>query len=246
MTLPEPRGGRSGTSQDYAYRRLRHALMVGAIAPGRAVTIRGLAEALHVSPTPIREALRRLSAEHALLVLDNRRIIVSKMEAPRFLALIDLRCAIERHAARQALPYVSDVLIENLTRIDASVNHAIAERNHENHVLLNQDFHLTLHSANPDQVATPMIESLWLQIGPFLRIAAAYVEEYYSVDRHIEILDALRDRDAIALEAAIEADIRDGVGGLDRAALERILGGQAIPPHHPRGSRPDHASLLRI
>jgi hypothetical protein len=64
------------TTQEYAYLRLRNAVMVGALPPGTGLTFRGLAEQLSLSPTPIREALRRLSSENAIKVLGNRRLRV--------------------------------------------------------------------------------------------------------------------------------------------------------------------------
>ena len=70
----------------------------------------------------------------------------------------------------------------------------------------------------------PMMESLWLQLGPFQRVAARHVADHYTVDRHKEIVAALRRRDPIALTMAIESDIRDGVGRLGREALKKILG----------------------
>lgn len=224
LRLPEPPQQAHATSQEYAYNRLRHSLMIGAIPPGRAVTIRGLADALGLSPTPVREALRRLSSENALAVLENRRIMVPTMNSRRFEELIALRCTIECHAAERAIPYVNEVLVDDLVRIDGRMDAALREGDPEALILLNQRFHAALYSANPDQVAMPMIESLWLQLGPFHRVAVRYVGEHYPVDRHKEIIGALRARDPIALSMGIEADIRDGVGRLGREALRKILG----------------------
>lgn len=223
MKLPElPRQPRM-TSQQYAYARLRHSLMIGAIEPGRAITIRGLSEALDLSPTPVREALRRLSSEHAVTVLENRRIMVPEMHSRRFEELVALRCTLECHAGERAIPYISDALIEDLDRIDARINQALADRDHEMQIMLNQRFHAGIYSANPEQLVMPMVESLWLQLGPFQRVAAQYVADDYLIDRHQEILDALRKRDPIALAMAIEADVRDGVGRLGREAIRKIL-----------------------
>ncbi len=224
LSLPEVPRPNDVTSQEYAYRRLRHALMIGAIAPGRALTIRGLAEAVGVSPTPVREALRRLSSENALHVLENRRIVVPEMTTQRFEELIAMRCCIEAHAAERALPYMSDVKIDELEMLDARIDSAFEANDLEASTTLNHRFHKEIHATNPTPVALPMIESLWLQLGPFLRVAAGYAQEYYTVDRHKEILTALRKRDAIALAIAMESDIRDGVGRLGRTALRRILG----------------------
>ncbi len=224
LSLPEVPRPNDVTSQEYAYRRLRHALMIGAISPGRALTIRGLAETVGVSPTPVREALRRLSSENALKVLENRRIIVPEMTTQRFEELIAMRCCVEAHAAERALPYMSDMKINELEMIDARIDSAFDAGDLEASTSLNRRFHTELHATNPVPVALPMIESLWLQLGPFLRVAAGYAQEYYTIDRHKEIIAALRKRDSIALAIAIESDIRDGVGRLGRTALRKILG----------------------
>src|SRR5579875_144053 len=75
------------TVQEYVFRRLRHAIMTGWLPPGLAVTIRGLAASLQVSAMPVREAMRRLVAERALDLLDNRRARVPGMTPDRFVAL---------------------------------------------------------------------------------------------------------------------------------------------------------------
>lgn len=224
LRLPELPQQMNATSQEYAYNRLRHSLVIGAIAPGRAITIRGLAAALGLSPTPVREALRRLSSENALAVLENRRIMVPEMNSRRFEELIALRSTIECHAAERAIPYITEILVDDLARIDARMDDALQYGDSEALVLLNQRFHSGIYTANPNPVAMPMIESLWLQLGPFQRVAVQHVGEYYPVDRHKEILGALRARDPIAVSMAIEADIRDGVGRLGREALRKILG----------------------
>ena len=82
-------------------------------------------------------------------------------------------------------------------------------------VLLNQQFHSGLYLANPGQLVMPMIESLWLQLGPILRIAARRQREIYMIDHHKDILVALRANDGDRLATAIEADIRDGIARLD-------------------------------
>ncbi|MDR6755609.1 DNA-binding GntR family transcriptional regulator [Mycoplana sp. BE70] len=212
------------TTHEYAHRRLRQAIMVGSIRPGEALTIRGIAEAMESSPTPVREALRRLSSEGALKVLDNRRIMVPKMTADRFGELIALRTVLEQHAARRAVVHITEKQIDRLVEIDKAQDEAIARKDSATALLLlNQEFHRTLYTANPDQIIMPMVESVWLQLGPFLGIAMEYVEQLYFVDRHQEAIAALRKRDGDAVAAAIGADIREGIGGFERAAIENLL-----------------------
>lgn len=212
------------TTHEYAHRRLRQAIMVGSIRPGEALTIRGIAEAMESSPTPVREALRRLSSEGALKVLDNRRIMVPRMTADRFGELIALRTVLEQHAARRAVDHITEKQIDRLVEIDKAQDEAIARKDSATTLLLlNQEFHRTLYTANPDQIIMPMVESVWLQLGPFLGIAMEYVEQLYFVDRHQEAIAALRKRDEDAVAAAIGADIREGIGGFERGAIENLL-----------------------
>ncbi|MBK5568724.1 GntR family transcriptional regulator [Ensifer sp. SSB1] len=211
------------TTHDYAFHRLRQAIMVGAFRPGTSVTIRGLAEALESSPTPVREALRQLTSIGALQFLENRRIVVPHITPARFEELISLRIALESHAARRAVAHLSERQIEKITAIDDSIEMEIRGGDKVAALIANQAFHRMIYTANPDPVAMPLIESVWLQLGPILGIAMEHVTELYVVDRHREAIEALRRRDEQAVADAIAADIREGIGGFDQQAVARLL-----------------------
>ncbi|GGO88060.1 GntR family transcriptional regulator [Marinobacterium nitratireducens] len=212
------------TVNQRVYRSLRNALMCGAIAPGRALTIRELAGLLDVSPMPVREALRQLAAENALEILGNRRVQVPRMSAMKFRELYEARIALESHAAERALPYIDQARIDELRRIDAEIDAAYFEGDHDRVSICNQRFHRCLYEANPHQVTVPLIESLWLQLGPFMRLATSQLDEHYQVDRHNEALDAIRSQDAFALRRAIAADIRDGNAFVvDSGLLDEVM-----------------------
>lgn len=225
---------RASTVHETAYAKLHTAIMVGDIGPGEALTIRGLAENLGISPTPVREALRRLSSQNALQVLENRRIVVPPMTAERFRELVKLRTALEVHAAGRALAFVTLNLVDQISIVDRQMDEAIEQGENVRLILLNQKFHRMIYCANHEQLAMPMIESVWLQLGPFMRVALKHLQRFYPVDRHKEIIAALKKMNAKDLEAAITADISDSVGQLDSTALEVILNtGTATPEHSP-------------
>jgi DNA-binding GntR family transcriptional regulator len=171
----------------------------------------------------LRHALRQLSTEKALLTLENRRIKVPEMTATRFEELINIRCTLEVYAAKRAMPYINKISIDDLERLDREINQAVQDNDWPLSVLLNQQFHSSLYLSNPEQIAMPMIESVWLQLGPFMRIAGRFQKDLYLVDRHREALEALHRNDESALGAAIEADIRDAVGGLRPEIIGKII-----------------------
>ena len=66
----------------------------------------------------------------------------------------------------------------------------------------------------------PLIETLWLQFGPFMRLVernGLYMTTL--VDQHERAIAAIRRGDGRDLRAAIEADIRDGMSIIGRSAL---------------------------
>jgi len=210
-----PARRRSGeTVQEFAFRRLRHAIMTGRFSPGLAVTIRGLAALLGVSAMPVREAMRRLVAERALDLLDNRRVRVPEMTAPRYEALIAARILLECEAARQALPYVRAAELAELRRLDAACQEVFERGDVERTIEANFVFHRFLYGLAPSDALTPLIESIWLQIGPFMRAGLRGATVYNRADRHGEAMAAIERRDAGAVARAIEADVRDGIGHL--------------------------------
>lgn len=207
------------TAQEWVYRALRFAIMSGQLQPSQALTIRQIAGILKVSAMPVREALKRLTAEGALTIKANRRIIVPTLVPARLAELIELRVALETFAAIRALPYVEEARIEQLKILNDHQNEAFEKRDFQGIILGNQIFHRTLYTAHPHAVTMPMIEQLWLQIGPLHRLSVAKLPEHYTHDRHCDIIDALHNKNPLGLKSAVEADIRESIGFLTESDL---------------------------
>ncbi len=226
---PSPLGPAAGTEEDgpidgplhdRVYRLLRHALVTGRIVPGHAVTLRGLAQSLGVSPMPVREAIRRVSAEGGLVVGANRRLWVPAMDAERYDELIRARTLLEPEAAVRALPHIDSERVERLRDIDDSIDVALEQGDVEAYMAGNHRFHFEIYSAAPSRVLVPLIESLWLQFGPFMRSVYGRLGTAALVDHHVNALEAIIARDADALAAAIRADILEGMELIGSTILE--------------------------
>lgn len=206
----------SETVKQWVYRLLRSAIMTGRFRPGDPVTINGLADSLKVSAMPVREALHRLVADGALESLDNRRVRVPLVDPDRFDEILATRIALETVAAERALPHINFVRLARLQQLDARCDEIYDAGDIEGGIAANFEFHRYLYETRSSAVLLPLIESLWLRLGPFMRLASENLREHYIIDRHAEALDAISRNDAAALKAAIAADIQDGVGHLGR------------------------------
>ncbi|WP_246301964.1 GntR family transcriptional regulator [Mycoplana rhizolycopersici] len=211
--------GRQATEsiKQWVYRTLRHAIMTGRFRPGHPLTINGLAEMLDVSAMPVREALQFLVADGAIELLDNRRVRVPLIDPDKFDEILSARIALETVAAERALAHIDFIRLAHLQHLDRLVDEAYGRGDIEGGIAANFDFHRCLYEARSSAVLLPLIESLWLRLGPFMRLAAENLHEHYLVDRHAEALEAIRTEDPAALKAAIAADIQDGAGDIGRA-----------------------------
>jgi DNA-binding GntR family transcriptional regulator len=209
---PEPRLHAS------IYETLRRRMITGKIVPGVGLSTRGLALEMGVSQMPVRDALSRLAAEGAVEIRSKRKVEVPAMSAERFTDLLDCRLLLEPEAAVLALPHITPVRLKQLREIDAALDAAMENGDVIGYMECNFEFHFNLYRANGRPTLNRLIEALWLQFGPFMRVVYGRYGTANLVDQHRIALDAIADGDAAALRMAIASDIADGMGLIGRAS----------------------------
>ncbi|AZL60403.1 GntR family transcriptional regulator [Tabrizicola piscis] len=207
-------------SHEVTYARLRDMILFGHIAPGAPVTIQGLIADLGAGMTPVREAIRRLTAEGALLPQGNRRVAVPQLSAEMLDQVAFARLAIEPQLAALAAPRLTPAQIDRLEAIDGAVNRAIEAGKLTDYLAANHAFHFALYQAAEAPVLLDLARSLWLRAGPSLRAVIDRYGREVAPDLHREALAAMRAADASALSAAIERDIQQGVDHVRQALAE--------------------------
>ncbi|MEM8578977.1 MAG: GntR family transcriptional regulator, partial [Pseudomonadota bacterium] len=145
MSTPSRATETTTAAHDQVFRRLRARIMQGDIAPGQALTLRGIAGEYGVSMTPVREAVRRLVAEGALTMSSSGRVGTPELSPERIEELAALRALIEVELATRALPRAHMALIERLQTINSSVGEAVAHRDAVRYIKTNLEFHRTLY-----------------------------------------------------------------------------------------------------
>jgi DNA-binding GntR family transcriptional regulator len=201
------------------YAELRARLVTGRMSPGHELSTRTLAAELGVSQTPVRDALSRLAAEGAVAIRSKRRVRVPPMTPERFDDLLHCRLLLEPEAAVLALPHLSAAHIARLKEIDAALDRAIASGDADAYMASNHAFHFTLYRAQGRSTLTQLIETLWLQFGPFMRLVYGRISAAHLNDSHQAAIRAIEARDAAGLRAAIATDISDGMGLIGRTGL---------------------------
>ncbi len=210
-------------THEVTYARLRDMILFGHLAPGQPVTIQGLIAELGAGMTPVREAIRRLTAEGALLPQGNRRVAVPPMTAETLDQLAFARLSIEPHLAERAALRLTPALIARLTGIDDAVTAAMDRGDIPAYLQANHAFHFALYEAADAPVLLDLARSLWLRAGPSLRAVIGRFGRAGQPDLHHAALAAMQAGDAPALAAALARDIEQGVDQVRQALAEGAL-----------------------
>lgn len=195
------------TLHDHAYAQMRNALMTGRFEPGQKITIRGLSGALGISPTPVREAVRRLAAEGAIEMQPNAWMKIPLLSAEALRELRDIRTALEGLATERAASRITADEVAALHEIDDSIRALRGTGDIKSMIVRIHRFHHSVYAAARMPALTQMIEGLWLRSGPYVNLLfTGYTKEERGRLR-AKTLAALDRRDAARARASMEADV---------------------------------------
>lgn len=201
------------TLHERVYAELRRSLINGMFDAGAALRIQDLAATLQTSTMPVRDALGRLVSEQALEALPNRTVRVPLITGEKLEDLAQARCLIEGELVALALPRLTQADFAKLRELTAECEAAFAGDDPDKPHLtseLNHAFHFHIYRAAGSAVLIPVVESLWLQSGPYVRAAARLHDEMRDMSgahHHWELIEALEEGDEAEAVAALRSDI---------------------------------------
>ncbi len=213
---PIPRKpGESATN--YVYTDIRNRIVNLVLEPGRPIAKNALAERYNVSPTPVREALLRLSEEGLVDIVPQSGTSVS---------LIDVQHARELHFLRLSVEIeVIKVLAENidadgLALLKAWIDRQVTELSTGNQAefkRLDNAFHEEMFGLAGVQGLTQLLDR---RRGHYDRIRGLYlrVQERRKIviKEHRAIFAALKNHDAEAAEAAVRTHLGKSLAVIDQ------------------------------
>ncbi|MDY7033662.1 MAG: GntR family transcriptional regulator [Thermodesulfobacteriota bacterium] len=123
------------------YDALKHAIKYGYLMPGERLVEATLAEELQVSRTPLREAIRRLSFEKVVEIIQNKGATVRKLQPKEMNDIYYITAILAGAAAGRAVKYMKDKDIEKLKIYQSQMEDAISQNDYERWLRLNDRFH---------------------------------------------------------------------------------------------------------
>lgn len=209
----------SDTTQNRAYRALKTAVLAGRFHPGTAVTLASLSELLGTSDMPVREALKRLTAEGAFEAAPNRSARVPVLSEIAMRQILELRVELEGRAAAEAAERMSKRDIEQLAAMDGAMTAALDAGDLAGYVRLNMEFHFGIYRLADNEPLLSLIEALWLRMAPVVAFNLTRAENLEELRRdaqgrahHANILAAFRALDGARACEELRADLRHPSG----------------------------------
>ena len=194
------------------YVRIREAFASGQMVPGQRIVIRDLARTLGTSMMPVREALRRLEAENAVVLTNGRTLAVPSLSAKDYEELCMIRVVLESLAAQEAAKNITAAELDEVARFADLVEQAADAKDPAATAMYNRHFHWAVNAASHRPLLIRIIESLWLRVGPQVSYSVQHDVLGGDIVRsafhpHRLVLAALRAHDSTSAATAIAYDI---------------------------------------
>ncbi|MEV5509174.1 GntR family transcriptional regulator [Streptomyces orinoci] len=184
------------------YAHVKEAVLHRRYEGGTLLTEGGLAEAVGVSRTPVREALLRLEGEGLLKLYPKKGALVLAVSAQEISDVVETRLLVEQHAAAKAVP-APPLLIERLEELVDDMRRQAEAGDLAAVSVSDRAFHAEIVRNAGNQILSRLYDQLrdrQLRMG--VAVMHAHPDRIAkNIAEHTEILAALRDGDA---EAAIE------------------------------------------
>lgn len=206
---------------DQVAAQLRTMLIEGAIAPGAKLNERELCERLHVSRTPLREAIKRLAAEGLVDLLPNRGAVAVMLDETDVIHTFELLATLEGMSGELAAQRITDAERAEVRALHYEMLACYARRDLSGYYRHNAAIHRTINDAAKNPVLASTYRSVNARVQSLrFRTNQDEVKWKLAVQEHERMVDALDAHDAVGLRGLLIDHLhhkRDSVLALLRA-----------------------------
>lgn len=197
------------TKEEQVADYLRERIISGVYPRGSRLKQAEIAEQLHLSITPVREALKLLEAEGYVNGDSYRGARVVPFDAAASAEILQLRLVLEAQLVRGAVEKATAQDIKDLRMLAEEFDKTFATGDRPNARGVNYRFHRRMYDIAQMPQTLHFVQILWARY-PFDLINAVEGRGKEAVDEHEEILQAMTTGDASAAMLAMRKHIESG------------------------------------
>lgn len=211
--------------------RLRQRIVEGQLAPGAKLNERELAQALNVSRTPLREAIKMLAAEGLVELLPNRGAAVAQMSAQDVADTFEVIAGLEGQSGELAAQRIEATELAEIRALHFEMMAAYTRRDLPTYYRINAQIHTLINAATRNPVLTQTWRTVNARLQA-LRFRSNFDEAKWkrAVKEHERMVELLAARDAPGLRALMIEHLmhkRDAVLELMKNGQLQARGGKA-------------------
>ncbi len=199
---------RQSTRAETVAERLRDMIAQNVLEPGARIRERRIGEALQVSRTPMREALRILAAERLVELLPNRGAVVCDPSPREIQDLLGILAALEALAGEQAASAATAAEIAEIRALHYEMLAAYERQDRLAYFKLNQAIHRAIIAAAHHAPLAELHAQLNARLDRVRYPSNLNNANWHSaIEEHAQILAALTARDREALARILRAHL---------------------------------------
>jgi DNA-binding GntR family transcriptional regulator len=205
---------------DQVYAAILADITGGRYEPGAKLVIEDIAGALHVSITPVRDALARLESQGVVVRVPYQGSFVRAFEPREIQDLYEVRVGLEVLAVTLACGRIDAARLERLREHQRRGEAALAKGDLAAYQATNHAFHATILSAADNSLLFRMMGNISLQMQMMI---AQTIQVPGRPDRaikeHLALVERLAERDVDGAAALMKAHV---YGALEDLEIERL------------------------
>jgi DNA-binding GntR family transcriptional regulator len=200
---------RAGLHEQVA-QRLRQMLVEGRIAPGAKLNERELCEALDVSRTPLREAIKMLAAEGLVELVPNRGAIAVSLGEDDIRHTFEVMAGLEALSGELAAQRITDDELAEIRALHFEMLAAWTRRDLSAYYRINAHIHRAINAAAKNPVLSATYDRVNARLHA-LRFRSNQDEEKWgaAVKEHEKMVEALATRDVKAMRAVLSTHLHN-------------------------------------
>ncbi len=209
--------------REVVFETLREAIINGVLRPGERLMELQLAEALGVSRTPVREAIRKLELEGFVVMVPRKGAYVAGISLKDITNVFEVRAALEGLAAGLAAERITEEELEELERILVEKAEIIEKGEVARFVECDTRFHDVIYRVSRNQRLVQILSNLRDEINRFRSVSLAYPGRMReALEEHRKIVEAIAERDVSLAQAAALEHIENAENSLLEAVRGRF------------------------
>jgi DNA-binding GntR family transcriptional regulator len=190
--------------------KLREAILSGAFEPGQKLSQDRIAEDFKVSRTPVREAMKVLAAEGFVEIQSYRGVYIPEISARDVQDVFEFRWIIEPEITRQTTPLIPLETIDTLSvLLEQSVSYSSIPDQH--YYDSDKQFHDAIVGYCQNRLLLETLEKINYRIVRVRNFAIHQPGSHLNNSHieHLQILDAIRKRDANEAARQMELHLKN-------------------------------------